>query len=55
MERQATTAKKALELAEQKASNVQGRLGETELKLTKTASILFAQDKELTDFKSAEW
>lgn len=33
MERQLTTAKKALELAEQKASDLQGRLGEIELKL----------------------
>ena len=54
MVRQATTAEKVLELAEQKASDVQGRLGETELKLTETTSILFAQDKEFTDFKSVE-
>ena len=54
MEWQATTAKKALELAKQKASDLQGRLGETELKLTETTSILSTQDKELTDLKGAE-
>ena len=54
MEWQATTAEKALELAKQKASDLQGRLGETELKLTETTSILSTQDKELTDLKGAE-
>ena len=54
MERQATTTKKSLELAEQKASNLQGRLGETELKVTETARILSARDKELTNFKSTK-
>ena len=51
MEWRATIAEKALELAEQKASDLQGRLGETKLKLTETASILSARDKELTNLK----
>ena len=42
MERRATTVEKELELAEQKARDLQGRLRETKLKLAKTASILFA-------------
>lgn len=54
MERQVTTTEKALELAEQKASDLQGKLRETELKLMKTASILSARDNGLTDFKSAK-
>ena len=51
MEWRATTAEKALELAEQKASDLQGRLGETKLELAETASILSTRDKELTDLK----
>lgn len=47
MERQATTAEKALELAE-------GKLGETELKLAETVNLPFAQDKELADHKNME-
>nr|POF24674.1 hypothetical protein CFP56_67247 [Quercus suber] len=50
----ATTTEKALELVEQKASDLQGRLRETKLKLSTTASILSARDKELTDLKGAE-
>ena len=54
MERRATTAEKALEFVERNASDLQGRLGETELKLAKTASILSARDTELTDLKGVE-
>ena len=54
MERQATTAEKALELAKQMASKAQGKLGETELKLAETLSIFSARDKEFTDYKGGE-
>ena len=43
-----------MELAEQKASELQGKLGDTELKLVETANILSARDKEFTDFKGEE-
>ena len=52
MDRQATTAEKALELAKQKAKVFQGKLGETKLKLVETESLVFARDKELTNLKS---
>ena len=52
MERRATTAEKALELAKQKAKVFQGKLGETKLKLVETASLVSARDKELTNLKS---
>lgn len=54
MERLATSTEKALELAEQKANEAQCKLGETKLKLVKTASILSAPDKEFTDYKGGE-
>lgn len=54
MERRATTTNKALELDEQKANDASSRLGETKLNLTKTASLLFTRDKELTDDKGGE-
>jgi len=54
MEQRATTAEKALELVEQKASEAQGKLRETELKLVENASILSARDKEFTDYKGGE-
>lgn len=54
IERRATTAEKALELAKQKASDLQGKLRETKLKFTERASLLFAQDKELIDQKSTK-
>lgn len=54
MKQRATTTEKALKLAEQKASELQGRLGETELKLAETTSILFTWDKEFADLKGGE-
>ena len=54
MERLATSTEKVLELAEQKANEAQRKLGETKLKRVKTASILFARDKEFTDYKGGE-
>ena len=54
MERRATTVEKALELFKQKASELHGKLGETELKLAEMASLLFAWDKELADLKGME-
>lgn len=54
MERWTTTAKKALELVEQKANDLQGRLREIKLKLAETASILSARDKKPTGLKGAE-
>ena len=52
MERRATIAEKALELAKQKAKVFQGKLGKTKLKLVETASLVSARDKELTNLKS---
>lgn len=54
MERHATTAEKALELAEQKANEAVGKLGEIELKLAETANVLSAWDKEFVDCKGGE-
>lgn len=54
MERCATTIEKALELVEQKATEALNRLGEAELKLARTASILTARDKEFADYKGGE-
>ena len=41
-------------MAEQKASDLQGRLEETKLELAETASILSTRDKELTDLKGTK-
>ena len=54
MKRRATTTEKALELFEQKASDIQGKLEEIELKLEETASLLSTWDKELVDLKGME-
>ena len=54
MEHQASIVEKALELVEQKASELQGKLGDTELKLAETTNILSARDKEFADFKGRE-
>lgn len=54
MEMWVTTVEKELELAEQKANEAMNRLSKTELKLTKTASVLSAKDKEFTDYKGGE-
>ena len=54
MKQRVTTAKKALELVEQKASEAQGKLGETKLKLVENASILSGRNKEFTDYKGGE-
>lgn len=51
MERRATMAEKGLELVEQKVTKASVKLGETELQLAETASLLSAQDKELNDYK----
>lgn len=54
MERQVTTTENALELVEQKASEFLSNLGEAELKLMKTASILSTWEKEFADLKGGE-
>ena len=43
--RRATTTEKARELAEQKAEDLQGKLGEAKVKLAKDSSIVFACNK----------
>ena len=50
-EQRATTSEKARELAEQKVEDLQGKLGEAEVKLAKFSSIVSARDKELTNLK----
>ena len=47
----ATTADRAWELAEQKAEDRQGKLGESKVKLVEAASLVSACDKELADLK----
>nr|POE99886.1 hypothetical protein CFP56_68864 [Quercus suber] len=54
MERWATTAENALELVEQKASELLSKLEEAELKLMKTACILSAWEKEFPDLKGGD-
>lgn len=54
MEQRAMMAEKALELVEQKVTKASVKLGETKLQLAETASLLFAQDKELNDYKGGE-
>ena len=54
MKRRATIAEKALELSKQKASDLQGKLEETKLKLAETASLFSARDKELANLKGME-
>lgn len=54
IEWRATTSKKSLELAEQKASESVGKLGETELELIETANVLSVRDKEFVDYKGRE-
>lgn len=54
MERRATTSKKALELAEQKANELLSKLGKAKLKLTKTTNILSTWDKEFANLKVGE-
>lgn len=54
MERRATTAKKALELAEQKANELLSKLGKAKLKLTKTTNIFSTWDKEFANLKVGE-
>ena len=54
MKYRATIAEKALELSKQKANDLQGKLGETELKLAEMASLLSAWDKELANLKGME-
>jgi len=50
-ERQATTAERAQELAEQRAKDLQGKLDDAKVKLAEVASIVFTRDKELADLK----
>ena len=47
----ATTVERARELAEQKAEDLQGKLGEAKVKLAKVFSIVSACDKELANLK----
>ena len=54
MEQRATTARRALEQAKQKATDALNRVGEVELKLSKTASVLIARNKEFTDYEGGE-
>ena len=54
MEHRATTTEKVLEQAEQKANEALNKLGEAELKLAETASILSTLDKEFVDYKGGE-
>ena len=54
MEHRATTTEKVLEQAEQKANEALNKLGEAELKLAETASILSTLDKEFVDYKRGE-
>lgn len=54
MKHRATIAEKALELSKQKANDLQGKLGETELKLAEMASLLSARDKEFANLKGME-
>ena len=51
VERRATTVERAQELAKQKAEDLQGKLGEAEVKLAKVLSIVFTRDKELGNLK----
>ncbi|KAM3732106.1 hypothetical protein ACB098_11G035600 [Castanea mollissima] len=51
VEQRAVTAEKTWELAEQKAEDLQGKLGEAEIKLAEATSLVFACDKELADLK----
>ena len=51
VERRATTVERAQELAKQKAEDLQGKLGEAEVKLAKVLSIVFTHDKELGNLK----
>lgn len=51
MEWHATTAKRALEQAKQKATEALNKLRESELKLVETTSILFVRDKEFANYK----
>ena len=51
VKRRATTAERARELAEQKVKDLQRKLGEAEVKLVETASLVSACDKELADLK----
>lgn len=45
LEWQATVTKRARETVEQKAKDLQGKLGETKIKLAKAASLVGACDK----------
>ena len=51
MERWATTAEKALELAKYKTKGLQGKLGENEIKLAEMVSLASTHDKELANLK----
>ena len=51
VERRATTVERAQELTKQKAEDLQGKLGEAEVKLAKVLSIVFTRDKELGNLK----
>lgn len=54
MEWHATTAKRALEQAKQKATKALNKLRESELKLVETTSILSVRDKEFANYKRGE-
>ena len=54
MEWWATTTKRALEQAKQKATDALNRLGEAKLKLAEMTSILATKDKEFTNYKGGE-
>nr|POE45891.1 hypothetical protein CFP56_40927 [Quercus suber] len=51
VEQRAATTKRALELAEQKAKDLQGKLSEAEVKLAEAVSLVSARDKEFADLK----
>lgn len=51
MQCRATTTERAWELVEKSVEELQGKIGEVEVKLAEVSSIVFAWDKELTDLK----
>lgn len=54
MERYVMTVEKAMEIAEQKANEASSKLGEIDLKLPETANLLFAWDKEFSNYKGGK-
>ena len=52
-EKKAATSEKARELAEKRSMKLEGKLGETELKLAKVVSLNTTQAEELANLKVA--